>query len=174
MPGSHKTNTLRERFQREERWDEMKSLREQLKSEGWTPREAYEHLGRMFPPGQDLWQDGDGPEKWPPKKIMLDIAPFVNHDDVDWDAKGVVATRVAVDWVFEALGRKNIMPRDAPSAGAWSLYEAADRDRPWFYQTYHAKTLPSKAQVEAESAFKDDGRELIGIIEKLEERNDGG
>ena len=179
MPGSRPTNTLVARFKDEGRWDTIMPLREKLKSEGWTARQAYEHLERMFPPGQDLYQDGHGRVSWPQEPFRpLEIndpkggVPAGEIPDVDWDSKGVVATRVSVDWVFEALGRKNVKPEDAPSAGAWALYQHAELKKDWFYQTYHCKTLPTRAQIDADSGFKDDGRGIIKVIDKLVDQND--
>lgn len=89
-----------------------------------------------------------------------------------------------VEWVYQHLDVpwSGIDVEGVPSRGAVGLLATAKTDPAWFYQTYHAKLLPTKSQVEAEGWFRaDEGRieEMVKLVvddrelKKLREAVDG-
>ena len=69
------------------------------------------------------------------------------QDDVEW-----VYQNLAVEW-------DEIEVDTVPSPGAVALLGEAKANRPWFFQTYHAKTLPTKAKIESDGWLEaDDGQ----------------
>lgn len=75
-----------------------------------------------------------------------------------------------IRWAFHALGVEGLEPTDAPSPGAWHLYQSLKDDevlQKSFYSTVYPKLLPSKAQMERGTDRAEDGRKLFGLIDDL-------
>lgn len=79
-----------------------------------------------------------------------------------------------VEWVYanRKIPWDQIDPATVPSVGAIGLLEAAISDPTWFYSTYHAKLLPTKAQIDRQGWFDDDtGKQaemIQGVTAELE------
>lgn len=73
-------------------------------------------------------------------------------------------------WVFHALGAKDLLPSDAPSAGAWFLLQSLKQDNlllKSFYTTFCTKLMPTKADLDKDDARTNDKRDRLGLIERL-------
>ncbi len=86
--------------------------------------------------------------------------------------KQVVGNAEAIDWVFNNVAVQGLKMDDAPSAGAFGLYDWA-RDTPQnlssFYSTIWKARIPTRQQVETANSLQDDPRDmddLIGILQK--------
>lgn len=82
------------------------------------------------------------------------------------------STKAIVDWVFENLPiAHEVMPEDCPSPGAWGLLQDLQMDRQ-FRQTFQTsvwlKSMPNQSQLEAAARFADDGRQVLGVLDKIE------
>ena len=65
------------------------------------------------------------------------------------------------EWVYQNLDVPwdKIVVDSVPSPGAVALLNEAKANKPWFFQTYHAKTLPTKAKIESDGWLEaDDGQ----------------
>lgn len=88
--------------------------------------------------------------------------------DVDLSDKKT-SIRLDVEFVYQNLMKQwfHIQLCDVPSLGAVGLLCSARCDPEWFYQTYHAKFLPSRSQLESGDE-EDIGRgrqdEMIGNV----------
>ncbi|MCJ7828229.1 MAG: hypothetical protein MUP81_00615, partial [Dehalococcoidia bacterium] len=74
-----------------------------------------------------------------------------------------------IRWVFHALGASGLKPEDAPSSGAWNLYQTLLQDDlalKSFYTQVYPKLLPTRAQMEKNDRVED-GREQFDRIERL-------
>lgn len=88
----------------------------------------------------------------------------------DFEEKDHVSFLEQVEWVFDHIEISDVKPKDAPSAGAWGWLQLV-RNNPavkqGFYNQIVAKLIPSKAQMEMENRFRDDGRKIIALIERV-------
>ena len=140
-------------------WTRFCAKRNQYESEGMKPDEAYEKaaselLGR--PVGKKE-SDVGGEE--------LD---GVVESDV-FSGQGA-STPECVAWVAKHMMVKDVQPKQAPSSEAWSMLCWARRNNQneaQFWGQIYTKLLPSRSQLDAEQRFKDDGRRVLGLIEKL-------
>ena len=145
------------------KWDEYLALREKLKGEGVTPKEAairaYEQVGKVQPvqrPGVSKT-----PKTCPYAELSL-AAP-----------KGSCSEREAAAFVFEfAAVPVERIPGDAvPSKGAVGLLkwvQTSPSNAATFYSSIWAKLMPSRTQLDAEARFSDDGNEELEILSRLE------
>ena len=146
------------------KWDEYLALREKLKDEGVTPKEAavraYEQIGKVQPvqrPGVSK-----APKTCPYAELSL-AAP-----------KGSCAEREAAAFVFEfaAVPVERIPGSVVPSKGAVGLLkwvQTSPSNAATFYSSIWAKLMPSRTQLDAEARFSDDGKGELEIISRLEE-----
>ena len=144
-------------------WDEYLALRDKLKEEGVTPKEAavraYEQIGTVQPvkrPGLPKT-----PKACPYAELSL-AAP-----------KGSCSEREAAAFVFEfAAVPVERIPGDAvPSKGAVGLLkwvQTSPSNAATFYSSIWAKLMPSRTQLDAEARFSDDGKGELEIISRLE------
>lgn len=85
-----------------------------------------------------------------------------------WPKEGVPNTE-AIRWVFEWLGRPDVTPADAPSAGAWALLNTcrANPQNVWaFYTTVWAKMVKPASDEREKLVASTDKIEVL--IEKLQ------
>jgi hypothetical protein len=78
--------------------------------------------------------------------------------------------REVVQWVFDFMEIDDVTPDMAPSSGAWGLLKwarASRNNKTEFYRTLYAKFIPSKAQIDNEDKFADDGRKQLDILDRI-------
>jgi len=74
-----------------------------------------------------------------------------------FEEKPEISMRKAVEWVFEHLGIDDMKPEDAPTAGAWSMFETYNQNdsrKIEFYSTFASKLLPTRSQLDIEDSRK--------------------
>ncbi len=76
-----------------------------------------------------------------------------------------------VEWVYQNLevAWDQIVVDSVPSPGAVALLGEAKADRPWFFQTYHAKTLPTKAKIESDGWLEADDGQIAEMAARVRE-----
>ena len=81
---------------------------------------------------------------------------------------GLANMREAVAWVFHYVDVKDVPRSAAPSQGAWAFLKWARKPSNLsdFYKSFCSKLLPTRAQLEKEAEFQDDGDEVLDEIEK--------
>ena len=65
---------------------------------------------------------------------------------------------------------KDAVAASAPSSEAWSMLCWARRNNQneaQFWGTIYTKLLPSRSQLDAEQKYRDDGRAVLEVIERL-------
>ena len=80
------------------------------------------------------------------------------------------STPECVAWVAKHMMVKDVEPSRAPSSEAWSMLCWARRNNQneaQFWGQIYTKLLPSRSQLDAEQRFKDDGRKVLSVIERL-------
>lgn len=78
--------------------------------------------------------------------------------------------RQTVEWIFENLGGPaHVNPLHCPSLGAWALFchIVNTNQGHWFYETMYKGLMPSRAQVDMEAQFSDDGRSLADFAKSI-------
>lgn len=80
----------------------------------------------------------------------------------------------SVKWVASVLGVKGLVPDDAPSPQAWSLYLTYRDQDMWqkFWSDFGKAMMPSKADIENKDRMTDDGREVLSLLDRLEREHD--
>jgi hypothetical protein len=161
-----------ERLRREGRWTEASEFREQerqrLRQEGMGKEEAKEEAWRLmaerFPHSSTM-----APERTASSDEMDDY-PAVPSGLVPKEifaAKPSKELTAAISWVADHICIADAAPEDAPGSMAWSLLKFA-RDNPsHFWKDIWTKLLPSKAQIEQQERFRDDGRLLTLLDETI-------
>jgi len=159
-------NKRKERFQEAGVWEEFVEARDDLAEErGVTTKEVdkevadnfYESIG-FNDGGPDSGDSaGDTPAD---SGIKAKKEYYVDKPKSDM--------RAAVEWVFENLGLDDVQPEDAPSAGAWSMFEVyrvTNERKLEFYTQFAAKLLPTRSQLDIDDARKGDGKDIDRWIE---------
>lgn len=99
-----------------------------------------------------------------------------SEPDLEGIVEGVVfeetgaSTPECVAWVAKHMMVKDAKPEQAPSSEAWSMLCWARRNNQneaQFWGQIYTKLLPSRSQLDAEQRYKDDGRKVLSIIERL-------
>ena len=137
-------------------WTKFCAKRNLLESEGQKPDEAYAAAASQFL-GRDVAE----------KPVSGDLGGTVSSDTFG-DAGA--STPECVSWVAKHMMVKDVQPAQAPSSEAWSMLCWARRNNQneaQFWGQIYTKLLPSKSQLDAEQRFKDDGRKVLSIIERL-------
>ena len=107
--------------------------------------------------------------------LKRDVAPS-KGPDLEGIVEGVVfeetgaSTPECVAWVAKHIMVKDVEPQQAPSSEAWSMLCWARRNNQneaQFWGQIYTKLLPSRSQLDAEQRYKDDGRKVLSIIERL-------
>ncbi|AQT69197.1 hypothetical protein STSP2_02384 [Anaerohalosphaera lusitana] len=111
---------FKKRLKSEGRWDEFIKLREGLKRDGLSPKEAWAKARREFEPDFESvpvadncggCDSGDG--------AGMDSGDGIRRET--FAAKPNVTARAVVQWVFDHIDVADVRPEDAPSSGAWSF-----------------------------------------------------
>ena len=146
-----------ERLKKEGRWDAYLDRLEELKGSGISDAKAGKQAKAEFAP-------------------KLDFAPRAKAENPDglyksdFAGRPEVSARDVVMWIFDNILILDVAAEDAPSAGAWAyLMEIRTSPiiRSEFYRTVYPKLLPSKAQIDNEARYTDDGHKVLGLIERV-------
>ena len=90
--------------------------------------------------------------------------------DDDGEATGSCPTARSVEWVADNIENKSVKASDAPSATAWGLLKWATSSpvsTAEFYKTVWSKMLPSRAELDNQGRYADDGSECIELAERI-------
>lgn len=66
-------------------------------------------------------------------------------------------------------------PSDAPSSEAWAILKWAQRTQQnegEFWKGLFRSIIPSRSEIEVKDKFKDDGREILTIIDDIAEKEE--
>ena len=80
----------------------------------------------------------------------------------------------AIQWVFDHMADPEATPEEAPCSGAWYMLENCRTDqyaKNAFYSTTYPKLLPSKPELDKESARDSDDADLTDLLDRVEEAN---
>ena len=144
-------------------WDKYLELREILRQEGLSPKDAaataYEQVRQVQPEPKP--RVPKKPATCPYAELSL-LAPA-----------GSCSEREAASFVFEyaAVPISNIPQTAVPSKGAVGLLKwvhSSPSNAASFYSQIWAKLMPTKSQLDAEARFSDDGNEELEILARLE------
>lgn len=84
---------------------------------------------------------------------------------------GQVSQLEEIDWVKEHLAVKGVKPQDAPSSGAYAMWQVYSRTltmRQFFFEKVWQKVLPSIRDLKQAKKFSDDGRKLDDLTDGVE------
>lgn len=136
-------------------WTRFCAKRNEYESGGLKPDEAYkkaagELLGRSLEEGSGAALEG-----------VVESGVF---------SESGASTPECVGWVAKHMMVKDVRPEQAPSSEAWSMLCWARRNNQneaQFWGQIYTKLLPSRSQLDAEQKYKDDGRKVLSVIERL-------
>jgi len=95
--------------------------------------------------------------------------PQAKVEAAAFEGKEPCSVREAVEWVFNNHAVPGLKAEDAPSAGAWALYQEASKpDHRWsFLQKVMDRLLPTRSTLELEDKRRDDGRDYADLFGEL-------
>jgi len=166
---------LRRKLKAEDRWDEFVDNRERLKQKSIPPERAWElayeaYKKNTVPEVPDAPAAAKEKPSSPQKESsIVDLSKQFTRDFLD-ATRNASITEI-VNFVFNSIDIPTVRPKDAPCAGAWSLLQAVQRDEQLKYQFYTSvwpRMIPSKSELEKMTAYQDDGREELSVIERLQ------
>ena len=183
--GVEKPGTQVARYRREGRLDEAKArrlkLRSSLVADGYSRveanRKSWEQLPEHYPPlpPTDLAK-GARTKQSPGKRnqIAVELEALVARCAADEPDP----RRDAI-WAYNHHPIPDLMPHQAPSPAAWHLYEQTRNSSKSVADTIigglRALVSELKQQNKGEGKHRDDGRQVLEVIEKLEDEfNDQG
>ena len=137
-------------------WTRFCAVRNQYETEGLKPDEAYAKAASQLL-GREVGEKAA--EK--PLDGVVESGVFQTAS---------ASTPECVAWVAKHMMLKDVSPEQAPSSEAWSMLCWARRNNQneaQFWGQIYTKLLPSRSQLDAEQRFKDDGRRVLGLIEKM-------
>ena len=122
---------LTDRLRREGRFETFKKRREELKAEGIAASDAWDVAAAEFPP--------------PPEQALHEqTSAFTKNEFRTIKKKPRIRIGQAIRWVFDNLEGDWVRPKDAPSAGAWSLRQwarSSTATRAEFYRIFAVRLL---------------------------------
>ncbi len=136
-------------------WTKFCAKRNLYESEGLKADEAY------IKAASELLKRDVSPSKGPDLEGIVEGVVF---------AETGASTPECVSWVAKQIMVKDVEPHQAPSSEAWSMLCWARRNNQneaQFWGQIYTKLLPSRSQLDAEQRYKDDGRKVLSIIERL-------
>ena len=177
------------RLKQEGRWKAFCDRKADLEFEGKSKNHAHKLASREFgpkdkdaviiaasdtSPGQPAVPGAEGLISVEgPKPAPKDLMPEPDEPvDAAVFAGKISDIRKDIEWVAENMDIGGLKPGMAPSATAWSFLKACREDAQMkadFYKTIWPKLLPSKSALEEQERFKDDGRKVLNILEKVED-----
>jgi len=180
---------FKDRLIREGRWRAFLEKREFLVSTGWSRSDAWGEARLSYDEAfsdEEIAELAKTVEECPasemvtivsdPQEVTAEVsttsapkAPLkVQAQLEDFEGKPKATIRENAEWVAEHLCVEGVVPEDAPSMAAWSMWETfrvSASSRLEFYKTVYARLMPSKAQVDAQDRYSDDGRSTEELLE---------
>lgn len=145
------------RLRKEGRWDEASAYKDQvraeLKREGMKAEEAKEESWRRMIEASPPLPPVPGPTE---SERFSPLASLYADEIAELAQERAGKTPRPVDvlrdfrWVYENLFREDVRPKNAPSLGAWNLWEWAHQNVDEFYTSY----LPKIMRMEEREAEK--------------------
>jgi len=155
-------SAIRQELVRAGHWTRFCAMRNRLESEGVKPNDAYAQAASQL-----LGKNVDEKEK--------DLPSLEGEVDADVFTETGAGTPECVGWVAKKMMVKGVRPEQAPSSEAWSMLCWARRNNQneaQFWGQIYTKLLPSKSQLDQEQRYKDDGRKVLSVIQKLQRENE--
>lgn len=84
---------------------------------------------------------------------------------------GQVSQLEEIDWVKDNLAVRGVRPEDAPTSGAfamWQVYSRSRSTRQFFFEKLWPRVLPSIRDLKQAKKFSDDGRKLDDLTDGVE------
>tara|TARA_Y100000593_G_scaffold92419_1_gene184003 strand:- start:893 stop:1495 length:603 start_codon:yes stop_codon:yes gene_type:complete len=159
-------------------WDEFIKVREGFKADGIESSAAWERAAREVlassggghagAAGGGGLQDGHSPPSGnaPPATGLVSQESFGGK---------TCNTAKTVEWVASNLAVADAVPEDAPSPESWAMLQwvrSSPSAEAQFWGQIYVKLLPTKAQLDAEARFADDGEGVITLIDQVREASE--
>lgn len=122
-----------------------------------------------------LFRRNRGANEKVPSQVAVGTISAGNKDQIElYDAtvfedKKPISENEMIRWVFENMQTDGLLPKDAPSLGAWSLLQEV-RDKPDFRKDFYKSMWPkllAKEDAEKGGKLQDDGKTTIELLDKL-------
>ena len=149
-------SAIRSELVQARKWTKFCALKSKLQTGGLGHKEAYAQAASELL-GHDVLSE---------EKAESKLDGLVEGARVG----GHASTPECVAWVARHMLIKDVAPEQAPSSEAWSMLCWARRNNQneaQFWGQIYTKLLPSKAQLETEQRYRDDGRKVLEVIDKL-------
>tara|TARA_R100000995_G_C3481118_1_gene123965 strand:- start:1959 stop:2612 length:654 start_codon:yes stop_codon:yes gene_type:complete len=164
-------------------WKRFVEIREGMKGDGVDASDAWGHAAAALEKELEEGREEDHVggdvevEKVKPRPMP---APVVQASVSDMDGDRVskrsfigrsCSTPETVEWVAANVLLEDAVPEDAPSPEAWGMLCWARRsntNEAQFWGQIYTKLLPSRTSLEADARYRDDGRQLSGLIDLLQ------
>ncbi len=146
LPTGESKACLKHRLLACDRWQDFVSVREGYKKNGVDSFQAWCMAAELFPrPGQQFDTEVRVREEHARQVLSSGVGEGVELSRPGHWPSGGIPSDECIQWVFEALGEVGeVVPADAPSAGAWNLFRTC-KGRPesaWqFYSQLWSKTI---------------------------------
>lgn len=144
-------------------WDAYKKRREELKRQGVSAQDAAQTAyHEVVVPAQR--ESGPGANTLRGLPTDLPVAFMVARAEFK-ELEGEPVQNVT--WVAQHLPILDVEPADAPSSTAWGLLAWAresPENRKTFWERIYPRLMPSRAQLDREAAFQDDGGDVDEMI----------
>lgn len=118
-------------------------------------------------PAPDAGLDSAGATTQAPSDISADEPPKPSKSKKP--GKGV-NPRLAVQWIFQNMGNKQVREEDAPDPGTFTWLKRLQSNvelQDEFYRHTYSKLLPSKAQLDREEVNLDETAGVLELIERV-------
>lgn len=150
-------------------WAAFLARRESLKAEGMEARDAAATALLEFPPKQPKSTE-------PAAVIARKMATHSNtrHPRTTFESRECTP-KDTVDWVARNIAVSDVDPKEAPSPEAWAILQwvlSSFTNQTVFWKDIWARMLPTRAQVEEDQRFRDDGREQMDLINSVRAASD--
>jgi hypothetical protein len=155
-------SAIRSELVQARKWTKFCALKSKLQTGGLGHKEAYAQAASELL-GHDVLSEEKAKAE---EKAESKLDGLVEGARVG----GHASTPECVAWVARHMLIKDVAPEKAPSSEAWSMLCWARRNNQneaQFWGQIYTKLLPSKAQLETEQRYRDDGRKVLEVIDKL-------
>ena len=168
-------------------WKRFVEIREMMKGQGVDASEAWGAAATALE--VELSTEGDRSVEEGVDRPAAPVLPVrslsgdISEDKVGKDVflgKGC-STPETVEWVGANVMVDDVVALDAPSPEAWGMLCWARRsntNEAQFWGQIYTKLMPSRTSLEADARYRDDGRNVLNLIEVLNEEfasgGDGG
>ena len=159
-------------------WKRFVELREGLKANGVDGSDAWGQAATLLERELEEGREEDQVGVVVENRAMPAPVTTVPVSDMDGDKVSKLSfvgrscsTPETVEWVAANVMVEDAVPEDAPSPEAWGMLCWARRsntNEAQFWGQIYTKLLPSRTSLEADARYRDDGRQLMGLIDLLE------